>query len=147
MVPYGRGVKHYMESLVFAGFFPFQLRPRQPGEESALLISDLNLSFKYKGGAKTCRHSALCGMSMTLAYSIALKNLIWFQLAPLCLRLWESPKCSERLAVKERLPLSSPLTPLSTVSLSLSLFPCLVKYRLNKKINPCSVRGAAAVIS
>ena len=33
-------------------FSSFQLRPRQPGERSSLLISDLNSSIKFKGGAE-----------------------------------------------------------------------------------------------
>lgn len=46
--------------------FYFQPRPRLPSEAISLLISDLN-SIKYKGGAKTCRQSGLCGMSLTLS--------------------------------------------------------------------------------
>ena len=45
--------------------YSFQLSPRQPGEGSSLVISKLNSSIKYKGGAKTCRLSVLCGMSLT----------------------------------------------------------------------------------
>lgn len=40
---------------------------RQPGERSSLLIGDLNSSIKYRGGAKTSRHSALSGRSFTHA--------------------------------------------------------------------------------
>ena len=59
---------HSMEGLVCAGFgFSFKLRPRQPGEGSFLLVSDLNSSIKYKGEAKTHRHSGLRGMSLTRA--------------------------------------------------------------------------------
>jgi hypothetical protein len=51
---------------VSSGFsFVLLLRPRQPGEGSSLLISYLKSSIKYKGGAKTRRHLALRGMSLT----------------------------------------------------------------------------------
>jgi hypothetical protein len=39
--------------------FKFKFKLRKPGEGSSLLITDLNSSIKYKGGAKTRRHSAL----------------------------------------------------------------------------------------
>lgn len=44
---------HSMECLVSAGGLPFQWRPRQPGEWSSLLISDLNWSREERkpGGA------------------------------------------------------------------------------------------------
>ena len=45
--------------------FSFQSRPKQPGEGSSLLISDLNSSIKYKGGVKSRSRSALHGMSLT----------------------------------------------------------------------------------
>lgn len=48
-----RGVKLIpwrAESLLF--FFFFQLRLRQPGEASSLLISDLNSAIKYKREGK-----------------------------------------------------------------------------------------------
>ena len=48
-----------------SGFFSLQLRPRQPGEGSSLPIGHLISSIEYKGGGKTCRHSAFRGMSLT----------------------------------------------------------------------------------
>ena len=42
-----------MEGLMPVGYgFSIQLRPRQQGEGSYLLINDLISSIKYKGGAK-----------------------------------------------------------------------------------------------
>uniref|UniRef100_A0A8C8GI23 Glucoside xylosyltransferase 1 n=1 Tax=Oncorhynchus tshawytscha TaxID=74940 RepID=A0A8C8GI23_ONCTS len=55
----------FIEAVLQVFVFSFQLRSRQPGVGSSLLISDLNSSIKYKGGAKTCRHSDLRGMSVT----------------------------------------------------------------------------------
>jgi hypothetical protein len=51
----------------FSFFLSIKTYSRQLGEGRSLLISDLNSLIKYEGGAKTRRHMALCGMSLTQA--------------------------------------------------------------------------------
>ena len=70
---YTRAVKHipWRAYCLRVLGFSFQLRPRQPGEGSSLLISNLNSSSHYKGGAMTRRHSALRGMRLTRAINNA----------------------------------------------------------------------------
>jgi hypothetical protein len=70
-------------------FFSYQIIPKQPGEGSSLLISDLNSSIKYKGCAKTHRHSALRGINLTrgLGQSSINFNLHYYTVCALSLSI------------------------------------------------------------